>query len=415
MRLRSGTLCVAVAGLLLTAADAQADNAAFQTFFFTACGSPTGALATRCAETPAGLGNLSGDSESSLNPSQNLSHNQAPVSVAQTRSKEARERGEKLREGGEDAGETAVKLAAGPFSLLINVHGTDFDRKVDSAAAAERGFEGDSLAGEIGFDYRASDRVVLGAIAGIERTDYEFDPDLAGVNFAPAPAAGDGSSDNTYLTLFGSFALGSQGFVEISAGYEVGDGSYTRNPVFQESTRTVPQTDVRVSGQADGTVTWVSLNAGFDVDRGPVSFGPYAGVTRVHSTLDGYTERDVSGSGLHMSFGDTSRDSLLAHAGVRISRAFSTGNGVFVPQLRVEAQHEFEDDPQQVTARFVLDSSNTLYTMTGGSGDKDSINAGFSVSAVLKNGWMPFLDYAILLGNDGLDRQRATLGVRIEF
>jgi uncharacterized protein with beta-barrel porin domain len=401
--------------MLLASAGAMAANAEFQDFFFDVCGAPSGALATRCAETTGGLGNLSGDSESSLNPSQNLGHNLSLVSAAVARSKEARERGEKLREGEDGGAGSAVQVAAGPWSLLVNVRGMWFERDGDGASDPERNLEGDSHAAEIGVDYRVSERVVLGALLGLERVDYEFAAENPGVNFTPASSAGDAESEDVYLTLFGSWTVGERGFVELAGGYEQADGTYRRNSVFQESTRTLGQVDVHTSGESDTTVTWLGVNAGFDVDRGALSFGPYVGLTSTSAELDAYTERDLSNSGLNMHFGSTTRDSLLAHAGVRTGYVFSTGAGVFVPQVRVEYQYEFEDDPQTVDARFDLDTAGTEYRLTGGSSDNDAINAGLSLSTVLPNGWMPFVDFSMLFGHDTLERQRATLGLRIEF
>jgi outer membrane autotransporter protein len=411
MRARSITLSAAIAGVLLAAPAARAADPEFQDFFFDVCLSPTGALAARCAETTGATGNLSGDSESSLNPSQNLSHNQPAISVAQTRSKEARERGEKLRD---DDGEEA-EGAAGPFSLLVNLHGTWFDKDADPAVNEERGFDGGSEAAEIGFDYRLSERTVLGAIVGFERMDYDFDPEAAGVNFVPASEAGEADSDNMYLTLFASWGLGKSGYLELAAGYEQNDGSYRRNSVFQESTRTITQTNVIVEGDADGDVQWASLNGGFDVDRGAWNFGPYAGVTVTSASIDAYTESDLTGSGLAMSFDQTDSDSLLGHAGFRVSYVGSSSIGIVMPQLRLEFQHEFEDDAENAIARFVLDGTATEYEFIGDESDKDSINAGFSIAFVLPNGWMPFFDCSVLLDNDALDRQRATLGLRVEF
>jgi uncharacterized protein YhjY with autotransporter beta-barrel domain len=131
--------------------------------------------------------------------------------------------------------------------------------------------------------------------------------------------------------------------------------------------------------------------------------------------VDGYTERDLNGSGLNMRFDETTRDSLLGHAGVRASYIASTGIGIVIPQLRVEFQKEFEDDAQDAIARFALDSSGTEYQLLGDDDDTDSINAGLSIAFVLPNGWMPFFDYSVLLENDQQDRQRATLGLRVEF
>ncbi len=414
MRAGSRTLSVAISGLLLAAPAARAADPEFQAFFFDVCLSPTGALAARCAETPAATGDLSGDSESSLNPSQNLSYNQPAISVAQTRSKEARERGEKLRDDDGEPAESAA-VAAGPFSLLVNLHGTWFDKDADPLVNEERGFEGDSQAAEIGLDYRLSDRAVLGAIAGVERMDYDFDAEAAGVNFVPFSKAGEADSDNIYLTLFASWSLGKSGYLELAGGYEQNDGSYQRNSVFQESTRTIAQTNVLVEGDADGEVQWGSLNGGFDVNRGAWNFGPYAGITMTNASVDGYTESDLNGSGLAMSFDKTTRDSLLGHAGFRVSYVGSTAIGIVMPQLRLEFQHEFEDGTQGATGQFVLDPDGNEYLFSGDSGDKDSINAGFSIAFVLPNGWMPFFDCSLLLENDALDRQRATLGLRVEF
>ncbi len=415
MRVVTGIACAAAAGCALGAMEARAANPGFQDFFFSVCGTASGTLATRCDETPSGLGNLSGDSESSLNPSQNLSHTATSASLAQTRSKEARERGERLREGETGEDEAAVQVAAGPFSLLVNLHATWFERDVEHGAPAARGFEGDSSALEIGMDYRLSDRAVIGGLAGIERVEYDFDAEDAGVNFVPARAAGSVESDDTYLTLFGSWGLGASGFVEASGGYERHDGTYRRNSVFQESTRAKPQVDVRVAGDAVRTVWWASINGGFDVNRGAFGFGPYAGLTATRSEIEAYTERDLSGSGLNMRFGDTERDSLLGHTGVRASYAFSGAAGVFVPQVRVEYQHEFDDDAPSVASRYALDTSGTEYAQQGGGQDEDFVVAGLSLSAILPNGWICFADYSVLLEHEEAERERATLGVRVQF
>lgn len=411
MSLRTRSLRWSAAGLLLAGAQAQAANPQFQDFFFTVCTAPSGALAARCAETPGGLGNLSGDSESSLNPSQNLGHNQPALGAALGRSKGTRERAEHLRNS--DSAEPEAQ--GGRLSALINVRASDFGRDGLGPTDPERGFEGDSRALEIGFDYALSPAVLLGAMLGIERMDNEFDPENPGVNFLPAPLSGASETDVRHATVFGAFAIGNAGFIEIAAGYEKQEGTYQRFSVFQESTRTIPQTNVRTEADADGTTRWVSINAGFDVHRGAFSFGSFLGFTRTQSKIDGYSERDLSNSGLAMTFAEAKRDSSLGHVGVRASYAYSSGVGVFIPQLRVEHQKEFDDDPQTISAQFVLDPLGTQYQLVGDRIDTSATEAGFSLSLLLPNGWMPFLDYDVLVGSSGRDRQRATLGLRVEF
>lgn len=413
MTLRKTVLAAPVAAALLAAAPSWGANAQFQAFFFSVCQSPTGTLTVRCAETPSGQGNLSGDSESSLNPSQNLSHNLNLVSSAQGRSDEARERGENLREGQPSATD-GVKVDVGPFSLLLNIHGAWFDATGDESTA-EREFDGDSSAAEIGLDYRLNDRAVIGGFIGFERSSYDFVGEAPGSNFVPASSAGSAEADDLYLTLFANWQLGSSGFIELSGGYEDSDGEYRRNSVFQESSRTVPQTDVRVLGEAGGATTWIGVNGGLDLNRGAFNFGPYAGLTQTSSSVDAYAEKDLSGSGLAMRFAETEQDSLLGHVGIRGSYAASTATGVLVPQLRAEYLYEFEDDPVATSATYLLDASGNSYSLAGGEPDTDWFNLGASLALLLPNGWMAFADVSVLLDNDDQDRTRATLGLRKEF
>ena len=165
---------------------ASGANQAYQNFFFAACTNPTGALAARCAETPGGTGNLSGDSESSLNPSQTLSRGDAGIAASRASSEQARDRAERARKG--EAPADAVRI--GPFSLLINGRSMyeEADRTVDVDPA--RGYEADAWGFELGFDYRVNDRLVIGLLGVSESTDTEFDRERPGVNFTPQGDAG---------------------------------------------------------------------------------------------------------------------------------------------------------------------------------------------------------------------------------
>lgn len=399
------------AGVLLAAGQGHAANPAFQNFFTTVCATAnTGALATRCAQTPGGTGNVSGDSESSLNPTQGLSYNQSPLSAALSRGKETRQRDDAQRDAGNSAD---AKVEMGRFSLLAHAQGGSSERDVQSDA--ERAFEADERGVEVGFDVRASATTVLGLLAGFRHNESEFVTENAGLNFTPQENAGETDGDALYLNGFAAFNLGSKGFLDISAGYEKRDNTLTRTPVFQESTRTLTQTNGLLEADVDGTTIWTSLNGGVEFGGGAFSAGLYAGATYAKADLDGYTESDVGGSGLAMTFGSTSRKSLQGHAGVRAAWVFSTAHGIVVPQVRIEYQHEFEDDPASVATSFALDPDATTYLLTGQPRDTSAIEAGLGISAAFANGWQPFLNVDMLTGSDDLDRTRVTLGVRVEL
>jgi uncharacterized protein YhjY with autotransporter beta-barrel domain len=395
------------------ASSAQATNAQFQGFFFDACVNPTGALAARCAETPGALGDLSGDSESSLNPSQGLSQNDAALAVAQTRSRESRERGERIREGESSAGSDAV--AVGPFSMMVHGRGAWFeqDRVVD--VQAERGYDGDLFAAEIGFDYRIADSAVIGAIVSFEQIDTDFDAENPGVNFTPAPLAGTTETDTVSLTVYGSFNIADNFYLEGVLGYGSSDYEFTRNVVFQETTRTVAQTNVSTQADTDGDSLWAGLNLGYNFGNGAWGFGTYGGVTLASSDIDGYTETDLTASGLNMTVQGFDRDSLLAHLGFRSSYTISGGGGVWIPTLRVEYNHEFDRDPQNLATSFALDASQTSFALRGDNPDEDYFIIGLGVAGVLPNGWLPFLDVDVVVGYNDFDRSRVIAGIRKEF
>jgi uncharacterized protein YhjY with autotransporter beta-barrel domain len=116
-----------------------------------------------------------------------------------------------------------------------------------------------------------------------------------------------------------------------------------------------------------------------------------------------------------MRFGDAERESLLGHAGGRVAYTITGGVGVFVPQLRVEYQREFEDDPQTITSQYLLDPAGTTFTLTGDTPDESQLEAALSLSAIMPNGWNAFADYSTRFSSEDLDRRRLTLGLRKEF
>lgn len=389
----------------------RAANPAFQSYFFSVCTNPSGALAARCAETPGATGNLSGDSESSLNPSQTLTAGDGGLAAARAASEQARDRAERARAGDDDA--NAVQV--GPFSLLVNARGTfaESDRTVD--VDAERGYEADAWGAELGLDYRLNDAVVIGALVIWETADTEFDAENPGVNFVPQENAGEIDSDRLGLTAFASFDVSERSYLELSVGYLSGEHDVTRNSVFQESGRTVPQTNVRTSADVDGTDLFASAYWGYLGEWDGWSFGPYLGLLYGRSETDSYAERDLTGSGLALAVDDYERDSLLATAGLRIAHGISFDAGILLPELRVEYAHEFDRDAETALTAFLLDAGENVYALEGDDPDRDYFNVGAGLVFLLPNGWMPFVDYQTTLGLDDFEQWRVTAGLRREL
>lgn len=406
-RIRTATI-VMLAGFSVTG---HAANQAFQDFFFNACVNAVGGLAIRCAETQGGFGDLSGDSESSLNPSQGLSANDAALTSALQRGQEVRDH---LQRNGEEVADEE-RVSIGPFSLLINGRrsSTDATRIVD--LDSERSYKMDQTGAELGLDFRASDAITVGGWLQWESSDLRFDTEVQGVNFSPLGDAGKIGSDGLGVTLYLSAQLGANAYVDGSIGYTSNDYEFARNSVFQESTRTVAQTNVRVLGETSGQVLTATLNFGHTAGFGAWNVTPIAGLTYIGSESDAYTEQELSGSGLSLAVGDTRRNVLIGQLGVSVNRTISMNGWVLLPQARLEYIRELENERSESEVRFVNDASANRFQLLGDNPDVGRIDLAFGLAGVFRNGWIPYVEYQLTTGAGNFDRYRIAAGIRVEL
>lgn len=403
----------------------SAGNADYQTFFGnTVCNMPSGLFLDRCGETfdpskpdgdPDQYANISGDSESSLNPSQTSVAASNALAKAQALAAETEKRLEGLRD--EDNGKPGAgsdKIAGfGPWSVFANFQGEWFDQS-RPAYSNERGYDGDRYGGTIGADYRIGTTSHVGLMLAYEKYSMTFDQELPGVNFVPQDNAGGTKSKTFTATVFASFSLSDSAWLDASAGLGWSDNDFRRNAVFQPSTRTLSR-EVRAAGSADGKQAFASIGVGYDYADGPLSIGPYVRGRYTHSEVDAYSETDLNNTGLAMNVGKQKATSLAGILGVRSSYAIGASWGVVVPQIRLEYEHEFEDDPRTTLTSFVLDPNNLQFPIVNDAPDRNYFNAGIGLLFVLPNGVMPYIDYEALLGYSNFDRHRVTAGIRFEL
>lgn len=399
----SGLVWVAGAG----AANAQAGNPAYQTYFLSACVGATGPLATLC--TASRGGQLSGDSESSLNPNQTSVTGSTALARAQALATVTERRLEGLRDEAAD-GEAADD---GALSLFGSVQG-EWSEQDRAAFANERGFDGEATRITVGLDYRLSSAATIGASVSFGDYSSDFDANLPGNAFTPQADAGGMDSEDITVTLFGTFALSPQVYLDATAGLGFTDYDLDRNATFQESNRIIPQTNVRATASPDGREYFGSIGIGYDAQMEALSLGPYARLRVTKSRIDSYAESD-GGTGLGLRVGKSRNTSLVSILGVRASYAISQSWGVVLPQARAEFEHEFDDDPRATTTSLLLDPARNAFRVTNDRPDRNSFNLGAGLLFVLKNGWMPYVDYEGLVGYRDSNRHRVTAGIRVEF
>jgi outer membrane autotransporter protein len=398
----------AVLGGLLVGGAAQAQtagNAPYQAYFLQACVGATGPLAALCGASRGGQ--LSGDSESSLNPNQTSVTGSTSLARAQALVEATARRLEGLR------GDAADKTPAGGWSLFANVQGewSDQDR---GPFDNERGFDADAWRFTVGADLRLSPTATVGAALTYSDYKSDFDANRAGNAFNPQADAGGIDTEDVTVLLFGSVALSESLWLDGSAGLGFADHKLRRNATFQESNRIIPQTNVRATAAPDGREYHLAAGIGYDGQMGALSVGPYARLRYIRSKIDGYTEAD-GGTGLALNVSRSRTTSLTSILGLRASYAASFSGGVVVPEVRAEFEHEFDDDPRTTTTRLVLDPARNPFRVTNDAPDRNAFNVGAGLVFILPNGWSPFIDYEGQLGYRDASRHRVTGGLRVEF
>ena len=396
-----------IAGFLtsaLSATNALAANAPLQDLLFGACANAQGLLAIRCAETDGGAGNVSSDSESSLNPSQGLGSYYGRRDAAQD-----------LQERSQAQLQHSEQIDNGPFSLIINAYSgtSEYTRQVD--VDSERGYDRDDEALDLGFDYRVNDTWVIGALAQLQCQRVDFVSEQPGRNFTPTGNAGEIETDAVGVSLFLSRSLGDNGYLDVSYAHTRSSYDFERNALFQESNRVVDAVAVVTAGQSNGVENAFSVNAGMGFERNGWQLQPYASINVLSTSIDDYVEADLSNSGLAMAFDMSDNDTTLATAGLRTSRTVSFAGGVMVPTLRLQYTQPLDSNASNLRARYVNDLDANSLALTGTDFDQGYLDAALSVQFILPRGWMPFVEYQATTGIDDLDRWQIVAGIRKEL
>lgn len=405
---------IALLPLLSFSALSQAAAPDFQAFVFTACENATGNLRQRCNESVNG--DLSGDSEDSLNPTQSLSFNALATEETRTRLKALQEKLRKERNtkpnetaGKEESAMSVFQLSGA--SVLAQGEFTELDRRVSER---ERGYESDTYNLQIGLDYRLTDDWLIGAMLSVAESETQFDEDSVGVNFEPGANEGTSESDSISLSLFTSRNLTDTVYVEGLASYGHSDYSFNRNAIFQESTRDISlNRAVNTSADAQGYQFALSTAVGAERQIGQLDLGYYVNLDYQKSSIDGYSER--GGEGFAMAVEKVDFEKTTGTVGIRLSRPFNTATGVWVPKISVALEQIVDEDKVQTRSRFLQDASGTRLGLQGDGVDKTRWLTGISLVNVRPNGWMGFIRYSTIRGDKYKDQHSIAAGLRIEF
>jgi len=274
-----------------------------------------------------------------------------------------------------------------------------------SSATPEYDYDSNGLTA--GVDYRANDQWILGAALGWNTQDTDVAGDDSRVET-------DGWSVSGYTTWYHRNAWYFDGVLTFGSNdYEIARRIRYDIPGASGTT----SVDQLARASTGGDQLSLALSFGRDFQRGNLSFGPYFRGMYTRLDFDGYEEALSSGPGSGLGLGVESRElkSMSAVLGGKLTWALSRDWGILMPHAQFEWEHEFEDDPQQLAARFLHDPTATRIAVEGDAVDSDFYHVGFGLSALFANGRSAFLYYEHLAGSEGLSQDNLSLGVRIEF
>ncbi len=403
-------LLIAIPLLLITTV-AGAASPDFQDFLTRACASaPAGTdFFTRC-NVDSVDGDLSGDSEDSLNPTQSLANASSAIAETRARIKALREQvGKQDHQPSQDSDVKETFRQSG-YSLILNGEDGSIDR---DASVLERGFATDSTRLQIGFDYRAGNNFIWGAVLSAEQFDTVYDADQPGTNFAPGPSEGDSERDSLSLSLFAATNLTEKIYVDALVSIARSDFTFRRISIFQESSRTLPTRPIVTLGDTEGDELAISLGLSYDASFDAFSVQSYLRGNFQQSSIDPYSEQGGDGFAMFITNNRLTEFNVLA--GLRLQRAVNTSFGVLVPQAFVEYEANVDQDDKISRQRFLADPTATTFTVVGDSGDSSYGRAGIGVVAVFANGFSAFITTDIGWGRDLIDETRINAGLRREF
>ncbi len=277
------------------------------------------------------------------------------------------------------------------------------------ATANEAGFDADTYGVTAGVDYQLSDPLLVGAAFTYASTDADIS--LRG---------GTLETDSYGGFAYATYLIGGGWFVDLMGGYTQNEHGQVRNIAYtvRGLTRGVVALDQRALSDLESDEIAGSFKFGFDAAHGAWTVSPYVRVDVAEVSIDGYTERmsrpSAIGNGVALQIDDQSFTSIMSAIGARFGYLSAYGWGTWYPQLVAEYVHEFDNEGDPVTGRYV-DAPTASFAMGIDDPDQNFANVGVSSSFIFNNGNAAFVSFQTLLGYTDLTTHAVEIGVRLPF
>ena len=328
--------------------------------------------------------------------------------------------GQQPRLGGGAAADSQSSDAESRFGWFIE---SSYGFGDHDQTANENQFDFDSVSVTTGTDYNFGSSV-LGVSVGYDRYNADFDDALL-------VSGGDVQVEGVSGSLFGGY-FGAGWTLNGIATYGSLQSDITRRVIYANNNAACALgcgANRTLTGDPDGSYVALGLTVGYEFTAGGWDIAPSVSASYRDVDIDGYDETDTSSGGLALRYEDQSIKSTRSIVSLGFARPVSRSFGVLMPTLRLEWHHEFEDDPRNVRAKYVLEDTLTTgasspndfacaiscFTMLSDQPDADFGVASVGLSATFAQRMQFYIIYEALVSAANLTSNSIALGLRGQF
>jgi len=290
------------------------------------------------------------------------------------------------------AGEETNTSFPSQFGFFMNGSITNGERDETSN---EMGYDLDSDNYTLGMDYRFSDSFVAGAAYGYSSSSIVFG------------ATGDDMENQIDNVFIYSSWYKEQFYLDTTIGYSAGEIETNRRIIVPGTLNTI------ASGRTHTEQLIIQLAGSYDFTYEALTFGPYLRIDIIDGEIDSYSE--TKGGGFEVSFDKQDLSSKLVTLGGQAQYALGYSWGVLIPHLRFEMKNEFENERDVISGRFVLDPTNSGFSIVADDIDHFWLQAGAGLSAVFPYGLSAYIDYETVTELDNIELHTYSFGGRWEL
>jgi len=244
-----------------------------------------------------------------------------------------------------------------------------------------------------GLDYRFSDTVVLGAAAGVSKSDTDF-----------TSMQGHQDAQSISLISFGNYYPVDNLYVDGFAMWTEGDMDINRRV-------DVAMVKQDLASDTKSRQLTAATSVGYEFNYQSWQSTVYGRLQYSDLDIEGYTE---TGGSMALTVKEQNTNSFTSAMGARINHTFSWNRGVIIPSIDLEYVKE-NNKKYNISNNFANAATAGNFSISADESDTEYMSLGTSLTAVFGGGQSAFIRYERLLLQDRYDFSSYALGLRAEF